>query len=389
VKPTIALCHPWLGLGGSEAAVMWGIVALREHYDITLVTASEVDLGKLNAAYGTDVVAGDFHLLNAPSLPTVKDPARLAHWRVKRFEQFCRSNTERFDIPLSAYNPIDFGRPGIHLVGDFSWDEDTRAALFGNPSRRQSLRKSYLWLGSRLFGTSRRDIFGGRDLVAANSNWTAEILGERFGLKETPIVYPPVNIETPSALPKSGRADFVCVGRISYEKRIEVIIDILSSVRARGNDDVRLTIVGAIGDDTYGSEIADLVAANRDWIEPAGFVIGRAKFDLLSRHPFAIHACEGEAFGIAVAEMLLSGCVPFVPSSGGPAEIVGNDALCYSDPEDAAEKIHRALSEPDHAASLRNRLIGRGDRFMPEAFIESLQSLVASFSSCAVTTDAA
>lgn len=389
MRPSIALCHPWLGLGGSEAAVMWGIVALRDHYDITLITASEVDLGKLNSAYGSDVAAGDFHLLRAPALPAVKDPGRLAHWRVKRFEQFCRSHTAQFDIPLSAYNPIDFGRPGVHLVGDFSWDEITRAELFGNTSSRQSLRKGYLWLGSRLFGTSRRDIFGGRDLVAANSRWTADVLRERFGLDDTPIVYPPVNIETPSAQPKSGRADFVCVGRVSYEKRIEVIIDILDKVRARGNDDVRLTIVGEIGDDAYGCEIAALVESNRDWINTPGFVAGGAKFDLMTRHPFAIHACEGEAFGIAVAEMLLSGCVPFVPSSGGPAEIVGNDALCYTDADDAAKKIHAALSDPDHAASLRNRLIGRGDRFMPEAFIDSLLDLVERFQRQSAGIDAA
>ena len=84
-RPTIALCHPWLGLGGSEAAVMWGISALREDYDITLVTASRVDLGILNAAYGTDVATGDFHLLRAPGLPAIKTPGRLAHWRIKRF----------------------------------------------------------------------------------------------------------------------------------------------------------------------------------------------------------------------------------------------------------------------------------------------------------------
>ncbi len=388
MKPTIALCHPWLGLGGSEAAVMWAIAALRDEFDITLVTASRVDLGKLNTAYGTDVSAGDFRLRRAPALPALRDPARLAHWRVKRFEQFCRTSTREFDIPLSAYNPIDFGRPGVHLVGDFSWDETIRSELFGANGRR-GVRKGYLWLGSRLFGTSGRDIFDGEDLVAANSQWTAGVLAERFGLHDTPVIFPPVNVETPASAPKLGRAHFACIGRVSYEKRVETIIDILARVRARGHDDVRLTIIGAIGDDSYGLHIADLVAQHEDWVTPAGFVGGRDKFTLLAQHPFALHACEGEAFGIAVAEMLLSGCVPFVPTKGGPADIVGSEALCYSDPDDAVDKIDRALSDPDHAYSLRSHLTGRGDRFTPEVFMDELKGLVGQFLARAAKESAA
>ncbi len=379
-KPSIALCHPWLGLGGSEATAMWSIAALRREYSITLITASEVDLGKLNAAYGTDVEAGDFHLLRAPALPAVQNPARLAHWRVKRFEQFCRHNIGDRDVPVSAYNPIDFGRPGLHIVGDFSWDEETRLELFGEATGHGALRRGYLWLGSRLFGASGRDILDGHDLVAANSEWSAAVLAERFGLRGAPILYPPVHVEVSATEPtRRGAAHFVCLGRISPEKRIERTIAVLERVRAAGHPDVHLTVVGEIGNDAYGQQIAALAAERGDWIETPGYVGGAAKFELLASHPFAINSCDGEAFGIAVAEMLLCGCVPFVHRTGGAAEIVGTDDLRFGDEVEAAEKIARALDDPNHAAKLRNQLIASGDRFAPEAFEAGIRELVARF----------
>ena len=378
-RPTIALCHPWLGLGGSEAAVMWGIEALRDDYDITLVTASRVDLGKLNAAYGTSVAAGDFHLLRAPALPAVRNPSRLAHWRVKRFEQFCRTNTGAFDIPLSAYNPIDFGRPGIHLVGDFSWDDSTRSELFGGGAGGQQIRRGYLWLGSRLFGTSGRDILNGHDLVVANSDWTSRTLAERFGLSGAPVLYPPVHA-SPQVTPTQRRkGSFVCLGRVSPEKGIERLIEILARVRDRGHEEVRLTIVGAIGDDEYGQRIAELVQANCAWVNTPGYVGSDEKFKLLGEHEFGIHACEGEAFGIAVAEMLMSGCLPFVPASGGAVEIVRDEALCYRDRDDAVEKICAALAEREDQAGQRGLLLEGAIRFAPKTFMEQLHTIVRRF----------
>ena len=184
-RTRIALCHPSLDTGRSRAAVLWAITALRDEYDLTLVTASKVDLGKLNATFGTDVAAGDFHLRRAHELPAANGSAKIGHSRVKRFEQFCRANTDETDIPLSVYNPIDFGRPGVHLVGDFSWDDETRTELFegsGEPP---------LWLGSRLFGTSGRDILNGHDLVVANSEATAAVLAERFRVQNVPVLAAP------------------------------------------------------------------------------------------------------------------------------------------------------------------------------------------------------
>lgn len=184
-RPTIAICHPSLEAGRSRAAVLWAIAALRDRRDITLITTSQVDLGRLNRLFGSDVAAGDFHLRRAPALPSPAVAAKLGHCRVKRFELFCRNNTAGFDTLLSVYNPIDFGRPGVHLVGDFAWDDETRSELFDDAG------KPTVWLGSRRFGTAGRDILDGGDLIVANSSQSADILAGRFGLQGTPVLEPP------------------------------------------------------------------------------------------------------------------------------------------------------------------------------------------------------
>ena len=75
---------------------------------------------------------------------------------------------------------------------------------------------------------------------------------------------------------------------------------------------------------------------------------------------------------MAVAEMVLAGCVPFVPDAGGPVEIVGNlPELRYRSVEDAVARIDRVRRDDDLLGRLRTALADRrpslgADRFMRE-----------------------
>ena len=130
------------------------------------------------------------------------------------------------------------------------------------------------------------------------------------------------------------------MGRVSVEKRLEEVIEILTKVRTRGFE-AKLVIAGGFGDDTYADGIRALVQANADWIITPGFLDPVQKRDLLSRATYALHACEGEAFGIAVGEFVACGCIPFVPSTGGAKELVDSEACRYGSRAEAVEKILR------------------------------------------------
>jgi hypothetical protein len=51
----IGVAHPRLGRGGSEARAMWAMQALKDDYDVSLITAGEVNLKELNSFYGSSL----------------------------------------------------------------------------------------------------------------------------------------------------------------------------------------------------------------------------------------------------------------------------------------------------------------------------------------------
>tara|TARA_R110002096_G_scaffold419061_2_gene623494 strand:- start:546 stop:1667 length:1122 start_codon:yes stop_codon:yes gene_type:complete len=371
-----------MGTGGSEVTAMWTLQALQDRCKVTFVTASEVDWDVLNASYGTSVDPEKITLLKAPHLPSVDGPENLVHLQLRYFEKFCNSVAGDFDLCISAYNPINFGRRSIQLIGDFSFSEEMRKRLYvyGREKFRHQdsiLRRIYLrvgdWIGLTMVPLKDRG-----DLVLANSRWSAEILSNFFGIEEAPVIYPPVML--PKALSDSERdpLGFVCLGRLVPEKEIERMISILKSLREQGFP-VTLRLIGALDGSNYCASL-EKVIARESWIQTEGFLMLDEKQSILSSLTFALHACRIEAFGIAVAEMASMGCVPFVPDTGGAGEIVGLPELQFNTDEEAVDKIVALLENPARIDAIRAQLIEEMNRFGPEVFMKELQEHVLEFS---------
>ena len=379
----VGIAHVGMGFGGSEAAVMWGIEALREGHEVSVLTAGNVDFGALNAFHGTSIREGDVSLRRMPRL--LRSVGRGDALRGGLFQRFCRGVAAEFDVLVSAYNPLDFGVPAIQFVADFSWRRDVGEDLDPIPAAARRLihrdgwlREAYLALGRRLARPSGRDVLAGADLLVANSEFTATLLRERLGVSDVAVVYPPVAGEAPHVAFEEREHGFVCVGRISHEKRIERIIEILARVRRLGHD-VHLHVVGPIPDTPYGRFVRRLCDENRAWVFAEGGKAGAAKWQLLARHRYAIHGRPGEPFGIAVAEMAKAGCVTFVPSLGGPAEIAGDERVCYRDVDDAVRKIDAVLRDEPLQRKLSHDLRRRSRNFSAERFTPEFRRLVEDF----------
>jgi glycosyltransferase involved in cell wall biosynthesis len=100
--------------------------------------------------------------------------------------------------------------------------------------------------------------------------------------------------------------------------------------------------------------------------------------DLLTTHRYGIHGMEYEHFGIAVAEFLAAGMIPFVPNSGGQVEIVDrHDAVTYDSVDEVVAKADQVLSSPEQQWSIRSELPDVERRFGPERFKRQIQSVVA------------
>lgn len=378
----VLVTHPWMGRGGSEATAMWTLQALQDDFDLTFVTASELDWEELNGAYGSSVDPEKIKVLRAPHLPTVNSATRLVQLQQRYFERYCHGLADDFDLCISAYNPVDFGKPGIQLIGDFSFSEEMRKRLYihGDDSfqhRETFIRKCYLKT-AEIVAIPYRPLSGRGDLVLANSLWAVDQLEEFFDLNEAPIIYPPVIL--PEALPGTVRdpLGIACLGRVSPEKELDRIIEILAEVRKRGPQ-VTLQFIGHLGDDAYSRKISGMIDHHRDWITAVGFLDLPEKQALLSRQSFAIHACRIEAFGIAVAEMASLGCVPFIPDTGGAGEIVPFEELQFGESDEAVEKILHLLANPEHVQDLRFQLAAEVAKFGPQMFMGELKKHVADF----------
>jgi glycosyltransferase involved in cell wall biosynthesis len=376
----VAVVHPRLVPGGgSEACAMWTLQALQDESFLTLITMGRPDLGSLNRKYGTMV---DENKIEGRFL-------RLAPGTRKRFDalrgfplaRYCRRHARDFDVMISVYNVMDFGVAGIQRIADFSFDDALRRELHstdgaaGGGFYKASLGRSlYLGLARALAG-SRGDGWK-RNLTVANSEWTRDLLRERFGVASN-VVYPPVSGDFP-AVPWREREDgFVVVGRLAPEKGIRRVIEILDDVRKE--KPVHLHIVGRRGRTEHAREIEALCRRNRDWIHLEGEIYGPEKAEFLARHKYGISGCRNEAFGIAVAEMVKAGLIVWVPDGGGQKEIVAHPGLVYSGRGHAAALILAALGEPEAEAALRYHLEARADLFSANRFVEEMRGIVRGF----------
>lgn len=379
-----------MGFGGSEATTMWAIQALQDSgAEVTFVTASDFDPQKFNRIYGTQVDAARLNFQRAPRLPGMKNGAQFAHIQSGYFQRYCRELAPHFDICISGYNLIDFGRPGIQLIGDYTWSEELRRELDPDADlrgrhRNHLIRRLYLSLGDWLRGDRSRPLHARGDMVLANSSWTREILASnKLGLNDCPVVFPPVMYVPAGGTDAADEVarqpySFACLGRITPEKRIESIIRILARVREAGYP-VTLDIAGVADDQTYGESITRLAESHGEWIRLRGFLASAERDALLASTAFGLHARPAEAFGIAVAEMAGSGCIPFVPDCGGPAEIVDDPALRFSTESEAVEKILAVLAQPESHDTLRRSLSESMSRYRPEQFMVSFLDQVERF----------
>ncbi len=377
----ILILHPTLdGDGGGDQVAAWTVEALHRDYDVTLMTALPVDFRAVDAFCGTRLAEGD--ILNPVASPALERilgmvPMRLAMARVAVLHRSGRrlDAENPFDCIVSTFNEMDFGRPGIQYI-HYPWELLPRPDWEGRwYSGLPFLNRAYFWAIALLGGISKQGLRANRSL--ANSRFIADLVE---GLLGTPceVVYPPVPGRYAPLPWGERRNEVLCLGRVSPEKRVEEVIDIVGRVRERGHD-LALRIVGLPETPDYVDRIQALATAH-DWIRIELDVPRERLLEVAHRARFGIHAMHEEHFGIAVAEMLRAGCVVFAHDSGGPGEILGGqEDLLFSDADDAVYKIVAMLSGERELEAVRSKLASRAAQFSAERFAAAMRAVVDEF----------
>ncbi len=367
----ILIVHPDLRPpGGGNAVASWAIQALAARHRVTVLSWHPTALDEVNRFYGTSLTEGDFRWVQPPrALRVVRDaltrvPSPLTLLKGQLLARHAKQLAPDYDLLFSTENEMDLGGRGVQYV-HYPW------------LRRRADPDVGLDLYYRLaFAVSGYDEAAMRgNLTLVNSDWTGRRVGEVHDIP-TVTLYPPVagRFEPGRTSWRERQHGFVVLGRFAAEKRLDLILDVVTGVRARGHD-VHLHLVGSRTPGRYCDKLLRRARALA-WVTIHEDLARDDLLELLATHRYGLHGMAEEHFGIAVAEMLRAGCIPFVPARGGQMEIVDHAALLYRDREEAIERIDGVLGNPALQDEVRAHLAAREGRFSARRFETELTALI-------------
>ena len=364
--------------GGTEAVTAWTIEALKEEFDVSLITYSEVTGDALNRYYGTDLKDAEFSTVQPALPPLLKRTKRFLLLKDHLMIRYCKSARKRFDLFISVGGAMDFGSrsiqymalaPGSTLVKVLARDPSMPAAY-------HVFKRTFMRLAELISGSSQDRLLQNTTLVT--SRWAGKLIERLYGFADYEVVYPPVNLPSAIGAWEPREDGFLCIARISPEKQIEQAIEILRRVREKGFS-LSLRIVGREDDPSYGERIRLLCQENGSWAVLEGEMSREQLHSMMDRSKYGINAASDEPFGIAVAEMVSAGCIVFVPDSGGQTEIVNDPRLIFSSIQDAVDKIVNVLDSETLQQSMRDTLSHQDAAFSTQAFCGSMRNVVQQF----------
>lgn len=381
---SIAVIHRRFGVGGSTSVCFHILEALQDEYDVHLYSLHRPDFSTLNNAFGTevhditvhtpDIVTGglDFSdsILRTATRSRIGVESGLElTLLVRRYGH----QWDTFDLRIGTQGELPLSSPAIQYLHHPFLNRWSDAGHFEIESTFGSfLNRVY----TRVSGTT-PDTVQQSELLT-NSQWTANQIEKIYAV--TPdVVFPPIDVDAFDDVPWHERENgFVSVGRISQDKQTHRAIEIIDNVRERGHR-VHLHLVGPIDEDTrYGRRIRR-EETNHPWLIVEGRVSQEHLTTLIERHRWGIHTKPFEHFGMAVAEQVAGGVIPFVPDSGGQVEIVGRiPTLCYDSIDEAIENISNCLSTSSEPTGINRCLPDIKNRFSKTRFKSKIISYVGS-----------
>jgi glycosyltransferase involved in cell wall biosynthesis len=368
--------------GGGAGLSAYVLQALQAEYQVSIACMQPPAYEQLNFYFGTSLQADGFVHYQVPQwlqrlvacLPTPQ-----ALLRLNVLERFVKHLAQRhsFDVYFSTDNELSFPERGIQYVHfprlslprpdvDYRWYH-----------RLPGVLTLYRACCSRIGGATIASLR--RNLTLVNSGYIASLVRALYGV-EPQIVFPPVAGNFAPQPWATRHHRIVCLGRITPEKELPRVIEIVRRVRAQGLE-LPLLVIGPWDcSAAYVRTLRRLFEMHQDWITPRHNV-GRAELvRLLAESRYGIHGMHDEHFGMAVAEMQRAGCLVFVPDYGGPQEIIGHESrLMYASIEEAVARIAAVLRDPALQAVLHQQALQRQGWFTAERFMGEIREVVHRF----------
>ena len=373
-------------LGGGEYLPLAFIAALQKRCSLTLAVDVAANIERSIRAFGTgldiDMSALKVVQVTPPGYTPRRHSVLVSLYRFRKLKRLAKDA----DVCLSTASIMDFGKPAHHFINMIAFGDDAFTAFAlgsSGPARLGMVKRIKRFFSDSILRpllgmrSKRSIICDRRQHIYPNSHYVAGMMARYYGPFNSTVFFPPTLFE-PKATEPGGRDPLkvVYIGRIIQEKRITDLIHIVEKARAATGLPVTFHVAGRLDQSpAYGEMLAGM-ARERDWLKFVGTMYGDEKERFLASGSFALHAERHEAFGISVAEYLVSGNIAIVPDEGGSREVVDSPALSYHTDDEAANILSRLLTDAAFRDEQRRHCAERARTFTRQAYINRQQQLL-------------
>lgn len=224
------------------------------------------------------------------------------------------------------------------------------------------------------------------DKILCNSNFTRNIVAKLTD-KAVEVLYPPVDTENIKSAKKFNY--IVTIGRLTYEKKHEVMIDVFKSLYKKIKN-YQFHIIGIFKEDVdlYKKDYLDmLIEKAKDF--PIYFHINKNKNEILrllgsakiywhARGYGETEPNEYENFGLTTVEAMAAGCVPIAINLGAQPEIVehNKNGFLWNKPEELVNYTIKIIKNKKLMWNLSKSAITKSKTFSSKIFEKKLMNII-------------
>lgn len=366
-------------IGGAEKVALHIISYLLEHdWSVTLLTLFPVDFQAISKVTEFNLPPGDVHVLKAFCPSGIRKSSALSLIRLAFLHRTAQKISHDFDLCISTYNELNFGKPGIQYIHHPYWPE--RRLLHKNHTiwNRNVLDNHPLYEKMyRFVAHSIANNFSGfgQNRTLVNSKFIQGVVKSVYNIDST-VLYPGFLSDADFKKPDNlRRFQLVVISRLTPDKNILELIHSFFRLSQK-EPDARLFIAGYPGDPAYLESIRSLISRYGVPVELKTNITREEVTKLLQESQFYISTKKYEHFGISVLEAVTQGCIPLVHHSGGATEIVPFAGLHFDLFEELPDKIIGLRNNPRDLEKIQSSLFLHIQKFHKKYFYKGLEQVI-------------
>jgi len=367
----IAIFHPQINnYGGGETVTLTIAFALAKDHNVTILSSDKVDKKKISRFYGLDLQKVEFRVRKVASI--IKKLPFLNSYKTSLQVKLI-NDLNRYDLV------IDTGTNGW-----FTKKLKPKTICYIHYPYFQSKKKGWKKITNNLLVDPKKAFQ--YDTLICNSRFTKKCL-RKLTNKKIEVIYPPVEVS--KIKPRKKQNKIVTIGRFTYEKKHEVLIDAFKELYKK-NKDYSFHLIGSFQNNMplYKKEYLDMLKERAK-----GFPI---KFHMNMPHDKVLKFLEDckiywhsrgygetdlneyENFGITTVEAMAAGCVPIVINLGAQPEIVehGKNGYCWNEPKELLDYTKNLIENINLYTSLKIEAIKKSKKYDTQLFINRIRNIV-------------